>query len=175
MADATQSGEMMLTTWKDFHFRVRPARPEDESLLAEFFTHVSEEDRRFRFLGGTGTVRHAELEPLVAVDHDSSENFLAFDGDVLIGTAMLAADPHRKRAEVAISLRSDYKNRGIGWALLDHLAREAQRRGIGRVEAVESRQNRQALAVEADMGFRAEPFPGDPDLVLVSKDLAPQG
>ena len=57
------------------------------------------------------------------VDHDRTEDFLAFDGDTLIATAMLAADPEMERAEVAISIRADYKHRGIGWALLDHVAR----------------------------------------------------
>ena len=172
---AQSAGGTTLTTWKEFNFHVRPARPDDEDLLAEFFTHVSPDDRRFRFLTGVSEVGHALLEQLVAVDHDRSENFLAFDGATLIGTAMLAADPALERAEVAISLRSDYKNRGIGWALLDHLARYAQQRGIRRIESVESRENRQALAVEVDMGFKAQAYPGDPTLVLVSKDLGAEG
>jgi GNAT superfamily N-acetyltransferase len=166
-----ETGQTTLTTWSNFSFRVQPAEPEDAEMLAEFFTHVSPEDRRFRFLTGVGEVRQALIEHLVAVDHDRSENFLAFDGETLIGTAMLAADPELQRGEVAISLRADYKNRGIGWALLDHLARYAQGRGIKRIESVESRENRQALAVEADMGFKTESYPGDPTLVLVSKDL----
>ncbi|PWG01710.1 GNAT family N-acetyltransferase [Sphingosinicella humi] len=167
-----QAGETSLTTWKNFKFRVRPATPEDEPLLAEFFTHVSPDDRRFRFLSSVAKVSDAMLEQLVSVDHEGSENFLAFDDETLIGTAMLAPDPNLQRAEVAISLRADYKDMGIGWALLDHLARTAQARGIKRIESVESRENRQALAVEADMGFRAEAYPGDASLVLVSKDLA---
>lgn len=166
-----EAGETTLTTWKDVTFSVRPAQPGDQQLLAEFFTHVSPEDRRFRFLTSVREVGDAFLEQLVAVDHDRSENFLAFDGETLIGTAMLAADPDLTRGEVAISLRADYKNQGIGWALLDHLARYAQSRGIRRIESVESRENRQALAVETDMGFKAEPYPGDSSLVLVSKDL----
>lgn len=175
MTDAStataQSGGTTLTTWKDFTFDVRPAEPDDRQLLAEFFTHVSPDDRRFRFLSAVNQVGPAQLEHLVGVDHDRSENFLAFDGDKLIGTAMLAADPGLERAEVAISLRADYKQRGIGWALLDHLGNYAKGRGIKRIEAVESRENRQALAVEADMGFRSEIYPGDSTLVLVSKDL----
>lgn len=169
---AQEAGETSLETWKGFSFRVRPAVPEDEKLLSEFFTHVSPEDRRFRFLTAVDEVGHAFLEQLVSVDHDRSENLLAFDGETLIGTAMLAADPGLQRAEVAISLRADYKNRGIGWALLDHLAKFARQRGIRRIESVESRENRQALAVEADMGFKTESYPGDPSLLLVSKDLA---
>ncbi|WQB99075.1 hypothetical protein U0R22_003245 [Mesorhizobium huakuii] len=40
-----------LTTHTGFRFEVRRARPEDEPTLAEFFTHVTPEDLRFRFLG----------------------------------------------------------------------------------------------------------------------------
>lgn len=169
-SSAKTEHDTSLRTWKDFTFHVRPAGPADKERLAEFFTHVSPDDRRFRFLTPIQKVGNAQLENLVAVDHDR-ENFLAFDGDKLIGTAMLAADPNLSRAEVAISLRADYKARGIGWALLDHLARHAKTRGIKRIESVESRENRSALAVETDMGFKTEPYRGDPTLVLVSKDL----
>jgi len=165
------AGEATLTTWKDFSFHVRPLQPGDESLLAEFFTHVSQDDRRFRFLAEVDKVGPAHLKQMVSVDHDRSENFLAFDGDLLIGTAMLAADAALQRAEVAVSLRADHKNMGIGWALLDHLANYARQRGIQRIESLEDRENRQALAIEAEMGFKAEPFLDDPTLVLVSKDL----
>jgi GNAT superfamily N-acetyltransferase len=166
-----QAGEAILTTWKDVTFRVRPFQPDDEGLLAEFFTHVSPDDRRFRFLADVSEVGPAHLQSLITVDHERSENFLAFDKGMLIGSAMLAADAALERAEVAVSLRADYKNMGIGWALLDHLANYARRRNIRRIESVESRENRQALAVETDMGFKTKPFPGDPTLVLVSKDL----
>lgn len=166
---------MLLATWKDFSFRVRPGQPDDREDLSHFFTQVSEDDRRFRFLSSAKKVSRSQIEELLAVDHDHSENFLAFDGEKLIGTAMLAADTDRERAEVAISLHADYKNRGIGWALLDHLARFAEARGIKQIESVESRENRQALAVQEEMGFVARPFPDDPTLVLVSRDLGPAG
>ncbi len=168
---AAETGMTSLTTWKGFSFRVRPSRADDEALLAEFFTRVSEEDRRFRFLSGIRKVGRAQIEPLLKVDHEDSENFLAFDDERLIGTAMLVAESDLERAEVAISLDSDYKNRGIGWMLLDHLASYAKSRGIKRIESVEDRSNSQALAVEADVGFRRESYPGDATLVLVSKDL----
>lgn len=137
------------------------------------FTKSADEDRRFRFLSGVREVGPAQIEPLLAVDHEGSENFLAFDGDRLIGTAMLSADPDGTRGEVAISLDADYKNRGIGWTLLDHLATYARARGMKRIESVESRSNSQAIAVASDMGFSRESYPGDPSLVLVSKDLDP--
>ena len=52
---------------------------------------------------------------------------------------MLAADPAMERAEVAISIHEDYKNRGLGWTLLDHVARAAAAKGIKFLEFIELR------------------------------------
>jgi GNAT superfamily N-acetyltransferase len=111
------------------------------------------------------------LERLTKVDHERSEDFLAFDGDTLIASAMLAADPAMERAEVAIAIRPDYKHRGVGWALLAHLARHAREKGIGLIESIECRDNVEAISVEKEMGFTATPYPGDATLVLLQKRL----
>src|SRR5262245_33713447 len=110
-----------LETWKGFVFAVRPAEPGDEAMLADFFSRVTPADRRFRFLSGVPKVGQDVLERLTKVDHEGTEDFLAFDGDTLIASAMVVADPAMERAEVAIAIRPEYKNRGVGWALLAHL------------------------------------------------------
>lgn len=170
-AAAPATAETHLSTWTGFSFSVRPVRPDDEAALADFFTRVSPEDRHFRFLSGVDRVAHSFLERLVQVDHDHSEDFLAFDGELLIASAMIATDPEAKRAEVAISVRADYKHRGVGWTLLDFVARHAAARGVSLVESIESRDNIEAIALEKEMGFTATPYPGDPCLVLVQKQL----
>jgi len=44
----TTNSKATLTTRTGFRFEVRSARPEDEPVLAEFFTHVTPDDLRFR-------------------------------------------------------------------------------------------------------------------------------
>ena len=107
------------------------------------------------------------------VDHDRTENFLAFDLDRrrIIATAMMAADPAMEKAEVAVSVRSDCQDRGIGWAMLKHLARYAELRDIGTLFAVESQANSKGIELEREMGFTARPCPGDPTLVLLETKL----
>lgn len=163
-----------LTARSGFRFRVRPASPDDEAALAEFFTHVSREDMRFRFLSSIREVGHARLVEMTAVDHDRTEDFLAFDTDgrTIIATAMLALDARRERAEVAIAIREDFKGRGIGWTLLEHVARYAEARGIKVLESVESRENHAAINLEREMGFTVESCPGDATLVIVKRQLA---
>jgi acetyltransferase len=77
------------------------------------------------------------------------------------------------RAEVAIAVRSDFKHKGVGWTLLDHVAAYAAARGIGAIESIECRDNREAISLEKEMGFTATSCPGDATLVLLRKSLLP--
>lgn len=160
-----------LATRSGLTLAVRPATEADEPLLSAFFDAVSDEDRRFRFLGAAPHVSHEQLEPLVHADHFRSESYLAFDpaNGTLVASGLLACDNALDTAEVAVSVRADYKGRGAGWALLDLLAEEAKHRGVRRVISIESRENQAAIEVERDKGFTPEAFEGDPTLVVLSK------
>jgi N-acetylglutamate synthase-like GNAT family acetyltransferase len=163
-----------LTTRTGFQFHVRPAQPSDEPGLAEFFTHVTKEDLRFRFLTGIHEIGKERIAALVEVDHVRTENFLAFGqtGTPMIATAMLACDANLQRGEVAITIRDDYKHNGISWELLAHLARVAEAKGVKMLESIESRENHAAIDLEREMGFTVEADPDDPTLVIVRKKLA---
>ena len=52
---------------------------------------------------------------------------------------------------------------------LTHWLKEAQRRGVRRVIAIEARDNHAAIDLEREKGFAPEPFEGDPSLVILSK------
>lgn len=150
---------------------VRAASEADEAALRTFFDKVSDEDRRFRFLAAAEHVSHEQLEPLIHADHFQSESFLAFDraNGELVGSALLACDKAMDTGEIAVSIRADYKGKGVGWALLDFLGTEAKARGIRRVIAIESRDNHAAIELEREKGFTPEAFEGEPTLVILSK------
>ena len=152
---------------------VRPANPDDEALLEEFFAHVTPEDLRFRFLGGMREVSHERLLAMTHVDHELTENFLALadGGKPIIATAMVAFDRSMTKAEVAISVRADYKHKGVAWELLRHVARYAEARGVMALESIESRENHEAIELEREQGFVAVTYPDDPTLLLIRKEL----
>ena len=83
-----------LTSRTGYRFHVRPISPTDAVDLGSFFTHVSPDDLRFRFLSAVRIVPHQELVALSTMDHRRTENFLAVDPDtgVIIASAMIAAD-----------------------------------------------------------------------------------
>jgi GNAT superfamily N-acetyltransferase len=168
-----QSGQVELTTRAGVRLFVRPVEVTDAERLEEFFTHVTREDLRFRYLVGIDRVGDARIAEMTGVDHVHVENFLAFGegSGPLVATATLACDPTFERAEVAITVHEDFKDLGIGWELLAHLAEVARAKGVKVLESIEQRDNHAAIELERHMGFTAVTDPDDPTLLLVRKEL----
>ena len=166
--------EQTVVTRDSVRLAVRGVREEDAGLLKDFFEHVSADDRRFRFLNAGTRLGDRQVEPLVHVDHWQTENFLAFDkaSGALVASALLACDTAMKTGEVAVSVRSDYRGRGVGWAMLDVLGRAARERGLREVIAIEDRENHAAIELEREKGFEARSFDSDPALMLLVKSFA---
>lgn len=163
----------ILTTRTGFDFTVRPAQPSDEAALGAFFTHVTPDDMCFRFLTGLKAVSHDRLVAMTIIDHHQTENFLAFIDDEaeIIATAMLACDADMKTGEVAIAIRPEYKCKGVSWELLSLVAAFAQEKALMTLQSIETRDSHGAIDMEREMGFTVRPYPGDPTLVLVQKQL----
>lgn len=163
-----------LMTRTGLRLHVRPARPADAPTVADFFTHVTRADLRYHFLTSMDPLGPDRIAALVEVDHRQTESFLAFtaDGSMMIASGVLACNPARQHGKVAISVRNDFKHRGVSWELLSYIARHAEAQGLQTLESIESRENRAAIELERDMGLTIEPYPGDATLVLVSCDLS---
>jgi len=170
-ADANAAAD--LVTRSGFHCHVRPVAVGDEAALAAFFAGVSSDDLRFRFLSGMDKVPEALIAGMTHVDHRKTEDFVVFEAgsDAIVANAMLAADDKLDTAEVAISIRNDMRGQGIGWTLLEHVARYARARGITKICSIESHENHAAINLEREMGFTARPYDGDPSLVLLEASL----
>lgn len=150
---------------------VRPAVPSDEEGLGEFFDRVADEDRRFRFLSAHRHLTHEQLVRLTDVDHETTESLVAFDVATgkIVASAMLACDADMQGGEIAVSVCSNYRGKGVGWAMLDVLAAEAKRRGLKRVVSIEDRENHAAIELEREKGFVPHGIDGDPHLVMLEK------
>jgi GNAT superfamily N-acetyltransferase len=162
-----------LTTSSGFEFTVRPATSLDEAILARFFAHVTPEDLRFRFLSAISTVGQSQTAAMADIDHNRTENFLAFvdDGSELIATAMLACDDKLETGEVAMVIRPEYKNRGVSWDLMSHVAEYARSKGLRTLQSIELRDHHEAIEMKREMRFSVGPYPGNPALALVQRQL----
>lgn len=169
----TTNGAVELVTKTGFKIEVRPANSGDDAALAEFFRHVSKDDLRFRFLSAVQKVSDKQIAEMTHVDHRRTEDFMVFEagGQEIIGNAMLAADKAMETGEVAFTVHSDFKGKGIETALLEYVTANARARGLKKLQSIESRENHCTIELERKLGFTARGIDGDPMLVLLEARL----
>jgi acetyltransferase len=124
--------ERWIETAEGERILIRPIRPVDEHLYADFVAKLSPEDIRFRFLTPRKEFSHKFIARFTQIDYARAMAFVALDKaqKELLGISRLAADPDYTHGEYAIIVRSDLKGSGIGWALMQHLIRYAEKEGL---------------------------------------------
>lgn len=153
--------------------RVRPVRPDDEQRLEAFFAAVDAEDLRQRFFSPLRRVSRGFIARLTQVDYARNIVLVALDGhDAVSGIAQIHADPEGREGEYAILLRSALKGRGLGWALMRCLLKQASRAGLERITGEVLRENPSMLAMCRELGFSVQPDAEDPLLLHVGLDVA---
>ncbi len=153
---------------------VRPVRPEDDALFREFFTHVTDEDLRLRFFQSLKHFSHEFIARLVQLDYARSIALVALDKDgAMLGAVRLLADANYQRGEYGILVRSDLKGHGIGVQLMRIMIEYAGWLGLDEVEGQVLGENRNMLAMCAQLGFNISPDPDEPGLMIVRLPVPP--
>jgi acetyl coenzyme A synthetase (ADP forming)-like protein len=138
---------------------LRPIRPDDKALLQDHMSRLGEQSRRHRFFGQKRELSDAELLYLTEVDGVTHIALVAVSQhggrDRIEGVGRCFALPGSAppSAEVAFAVADAVQGRGVGTALLEHLARAARARGIEQFEADVESDNRDMLTVFARSGF----------------------
>jgi acetyltransferase len=154
--------------------RIRPIRPEDEALYADFFAQVTPEDQRLRFFAVAPRLTHRFLALLTQIDYAREMAFVAIAKatGALIGVVRVVADPDYTRGEYAILLRSDLKGRGLGWRLMQHLIAYAKAEKLEELHGSVLSGNSTMLQMCRELGFTAERDPDDGNVCRVVLPLA---
>jgi acetyltransferase len=162
--------ERRLVLPNDWHVFVRPVRPEDETLFAEFFPHVTPEDLRLRFFAPIKEFSHTFIARLTQLDYARAMALVAFDEatDDMLGAVRLHADANYECGEYSILLRSDLKGRGLGWKLMELIIAYAKTEGIRRITGQVLRENTVMLQMCREMGFKVEYDPHEADICTVT-------
>jgi acetyltransferase len=156
-----------LVTQSGVGLSVRAYDSADRLLLAEFFTHVGADDRLLLFPDTAGAFGSAQI---AAFEAPGTTVFLAFaSGGELAACATL--ERRGENAEVTVIVGDEYKQRGVGWTLLEDVLRRAKASGVRVVTATESGEERRAIDLEREMGFVARLQSADPVVLSLSKRL----
>lgn len=132
---------------------VRPISPDDADRLVEFHAGLSQQTVYFRFFTAKPTLSPRQVEHYTHVDHHDRVALVAELGERLVAVARYDRKRGTDSAEVAFVVSDEHQGRGIGTALLEHLAAAARERGITRFVATTLPDNRQMLEVFRTAGF----------------------
>jgi GNAT superfamily N-acetyltransferase len=125
--------EAARTTRTGVRIVLRPVRIDDKDLLHSFVKSLSEEAIYLRFF------RHVEapenlVQRLVEIDHTKQTAVLALikhgSAEEIVGVGRYFIDLETATAELVMTVRDDYQNKGIGRELLSHLISLARGQGL---------------------------------------------
>ncbi|HYP58621.1 MAG TPA: bifunctional acetate--CoA ligase family protein/GNAT family N-acetyltransferase [Beijerinckia sp.] len=152
---------------------VRPVRPEDEGMFAEFAGAISEEDLRLRFFAPVHHFSHLFLARLVQVDYARAIAFVAINPKTgeMMGVVRLHADANHDKGEYAVLVRSDLKGVGLGWELMHLIIEWAKADGLRTIEGQVLSDNKAMLEMCHKLGFSIRPCPDDASIRLVSLSI----
>jgi acetyltransferase len=142
---------------------IRPIRPEDEPLMAEFHSTLSDRTvylRYFASLTLSARIAHERLLRICFGDYDREMVLVAEhhpqDGGRprIIGVGRLNKLRARNEAEVAVLVADEYQNLGLGFRLLSAVVRVARDEKLGRVSSEMLRDNLGMQILSKRLGFR---------------------
>jgi acetyltransferase len=152
---------------------IRPIQPEDAPALHEMVSRADPEDLRLRFFQPMRRLPEQLAARLTQIDYDREMAFISLDpaDGTITGVGRLMAEPDLREAEYAIIVRTDWKGRGLGYALMNRILAFAAERGIQTVYGEVLRENEPMLRMAHDLGFEAAPDPEEPGVIDVRRNI----
>ena len=129
-----ESLETYRTTRSGAEILLRPVRISDEPALKDFFYSLSDQSIYRRFMSARKDMPHERLQEFVVIDYTAEMVILATveqEGrEIVVGVGQFGIDALTHTAEVALVVRDDRQNLGVGTELLDYLTVLAKRQGL---------------------------------------------
>lgn len=154
---------------------IRPIRPEDAESEAAFVRDLSEEAKRFRFMGTLNELSTEMLVRFTQIDYRREMALVAMVGrgseTRQVGVARYIINPDNKSCEFAIVVSDVIQHQGIGTRLMKALMEAARDHGLTRIEGTVLTENTQMLHLMRDLGFTKTRVPDDPEIVFVERWL----
>lgn len=143
---------------------LRPIRPEDETLLAEFFKSLSEETMRLRFFQVIRELPHGTLTRYCNLDYDREMAIVAeVHGDrrQIIGVARVISEPGRNFGEFAVVVGDQWQGLGLGSKLVDYIINISKEMKLKTIYGFVVSDNVKMIHLCTKKGFKIEPVDGE--------------
>ncbi|MHA2399836.1 MAG: GNAT family N-acetyltransferase [Promethearchaeota archaeon] len=137
--------------------KIRPVKTTDESSLKELYYSLNERDRYLRFFEVKKEFTHSKTQNEVNIDYNTNFSIGAFVGEIgneeMIGNATYYLNPKLNTAEYSFLVREDYRGKGIGAFLYQHLIIIAKEKGIKGFFGTIHIQNKNAVRIIQQGGY----------------------
>lgn len=148
---------------------IRPIRPEDARIEAEFVRNLSEESRYYRFMDTLRELSPQMLSHFTQVDYDRHMACIAVTGEgaqeTEIAVARYIVADDGASCEFAIVVADAWQRKGVGALLMRTLMETAGARGLRTMFGEVMAGNHKMLELTQRLGFQLKPDPGDPHLM----------
>ena len=149
--------ETYRTTSEGFSLLLRPVKISDEPLLKDFFNFLSDQSLYRRFISMRKDTPHERLQEFVVIDYTKEMVILATIKDAqvekVVGVGQYGINETNHTAEVALVVRDEDQNKGVGLELLSYLTYLAKREGLLGFTAEVLVENKPMLHLFEKMGF----------------------
>lgn len=157
MGDETKY-EQQLELKDGLRVHVRPIRPDDEPLLHEAFSRMSERTVYFRFFSPLKRLPEELAHRLARVDYDQRFALVATthrpdDKEHILGVARYDRAPGTDAAEVAVAVVDEYQRHGVGAGLLSLLCQVGREHGIHHFSLIVLPENQSMLGLLRRLGW----------------------
>jgi acetyltransferase len=154
---------------------VRPIRPGDEAEEGRFFSQLSGEAKRMRFMKYVNAVSDKLIHFFTHIDYASHMAFVCEarvdDRPALVGEARYAAIPGTRACDFGVVIADAWHKSGIAGLLMEALIAAARAQGFETIEGLMLRENREARRFAKALGFEESVSPEDPTTVRIVKRL----
>lgn len=149
---------------------IRPIRPEDAEMEAEFVRNLSNEAKYFRFMNALQELSQEMLVRLTQIDYYNEMALIAVRphaagpddvSEEQIGVVRYTTNLDQKSCEFALVVADAWQGRGIGHQMMQKLMEIARDRGLERMDGQVLSSNARMLNLMKSLGFRIEHDPED--------------
>jgi len=152
--------EAYRTTKTGLEILLRPVKMSDEPLLKDFFYSLSDSSMYRRFISVRKDMPHERLQEFTIIDYSKEMVILAVlnqrEKEEIVGLGQYGIDEATHSAEVAVVVKDEYQDKGIGTELLSYLTYLAQKQGLFGFTAEVLAENSPMLHLFEKMGFDIE-------------------
>ena len=149
--------EAYRTTRSGLSVFLRPVKISDEPLLKDFFYSITDKSLYLRFISARKDMPHERLQEFVVIDYTMEMVILVVmqqdQKEEIVGVGQYSIDEATHFAEVAVIVRDDYQQKGIGIELLSYLIQLGKKQGLHGFTAEVLVKNIVMLHLLVKMGF----------------------